>query len=285
MEHLRFRLSPIFRRVLLTFSALAAVLLISLGSDSFGQAAATKSKASNHEWKQVSSFKFDWDGRGMASISLEIPSQWKDPGDFTRIRISTPGRDDFVLTEKNGWVRYGSEEASLARELKKRNLIRSDYVLALKARENRTLIFLFGYSYASSPGSLDVLELAEDGRPRTALHRDEFGLKAILDLDGDGLAEIVGFPCLSQEWGDGILTYDPFNVYTLGTSPAKPAQLSLPLSKAYNLEHYYGWAGAECSEELAVVLHPPKGGKPVVVPAKEAEKMMSPKPKRQRVNP
>ena len=109
-------------------------------------------------------------------------------------------------------------------------------------------MFLFGYSYASSPGSLDVLEVSNKGQPGIVLHRDEFGLKEIRDLDGDGLADIVGYPCLSQAWGNGLLTYDPFNVYKLGASPALPANLSLPLSKSYNLKHYYGWAGAKCSE-------------------------------------
>jgi hypothetical protein len=104
-------------------------------------------------------------------------------------------------------------------------------------------------------------------------HRDEFGLSDLRDLDGDGLAEIVGYPCLSQEYGNGLLTYDPFNVYKLSNIPAVAAKLSLALSKSYNLKHYYGWAGAECSEKFAIVLHPPRGGKPLVVTATEAERM------------
>jgi hypothetical protein len=54
--------------------------------------------------------------------------------------------------------------------------------------------------------------------------------------------------------------------------------LSLPLSKTYNLKYYYGWAGAQCSEDIAVVLHPPKGGKPRVMSTKEAEKLTEKKP-------
>ena len=214
----------------------------------------------------------------MASVVIDIPSKWNNPGDFTRIRISTPGQKEFVLTNENGWVKYVSDEASLSSELKKTNLIRSGYVLGLRAKESRTLLFLFGYSYASSPGSLDVLEVSNNGPIRVILHRDEFGLKELRDLDGDGLAEIVGYPCLSQQWGNGLLTYDPFNVYALGVSAGVPAKISLPLSKAYNLKHYYGWAGAKCSEEFAVVLHPPNGGKPIVVSAKEAEKMTAKQP-------
>jgi hypothetical protein len=62
-------------------------------------------------------------------------------------------------------------------------------------------------------------------------------------------------------------------VYRLSNAPGENARLSIPLSKRYNLKHYYGWAGPKCSEDIAVVLHPPKGGKPIVVSAKEAQEL------------
>jgi len=230
--------------------------------------------------KTVSAFRFDWDGQKDVQVVLEIPASWSDPGDFTRVRIRIPGQKEFTLTNKKGWVKFGSEVASASPEvLKATNLADSKYVLALKAADKRTLLFLFGYSYASSPGSLDVLELSNDGQPRVVLHRNEFGLKEVRDLDGDGLAEIVGYPCLSQEFGNGLLTYDPFNVYMLGATSASPSTLSLPLSKTYNLQHYYGWAGAQCSEDTAVILHPHNGGKPRVMSTKEAEKLTGSNPR------
>jgi hypothetical protein len=61
-------------------------------------------------------------------------------------------------------------------------------------------------------------------------------------------------------------------------SDAITATLSLPLSKDYNLKHYYGWAGAKCREDIAVVLHPPQGGKSLVMSAQKAEKLDSRKP-------
>ena len=96
----------------------------------------------------------------MASVVIDIPSKWNNPGDFTRIRISTPGQKEFVLTNENGWIKYVSDEASLSSELKKTNLIRSVNALGLKAKES--------------------------GRIRVILHRDEFGFKELRDLDGDG---------------------------------------------------------------------------------------------------
>lgn len=224
------------------------------------------------KWRQVSEFTFDWDTHPNVRIVLSIPSPWDDPGDFTRVSVLVPGRKDVVFTNETGWVKYATEATSA--EVKKyKNIVPSEYVFALKANPNRTLLLLLGYGYASSPGSLDVLEISKDGDTRRVLHGDELGLKELRDLDGDGLAEIVGYPCLSQEWGNGLLTYDPFNVYRLSNAPGENARLSIPLSKRYNLKHYYGWAGPKCSEDIAVVLHPPKGGKPIVVSAKEAQEL------------
>src|ERR1700688_1330276 len=230
------------------------------------------------KWRQVSEFAFDSDSHPNVRIVFSIPSPWNDPGDFTRVSVLVPGRRAVVFTNKTGWVKYATEATS--EEVKKyKNIVPSEYVLAIKANPNRTLLLLLGYGYASSPGSLDVLEISKDGDTRRVLHRDELGLKELRDLDGDGLVEIVGYPCLSQEWGNGLLTYDPFNVYRLSNVPGRGATLSVPLSKSYNLKHYYGWAGPECSENIAVVLHPPKGGRPVVVTAKEAQELTEPKPR------
>ncbi|WP_109489281.1 hypothetical protein [Occallatibacter savannae] len=244
--------------------AVIAVITCFIAGSDFGQIS----------WNRVSSFAFDWDGHKGVRVVLEIPPSRTDPGDFTRIRVLVPGQQDFTLSSKEGWVKYGSEEASASPGIRGvTNLLGSPYVLALKIAQNRTALFLLGYSYASSPGSLDVLEISDTGQPTVVLHREELGLKEVRDLDGDGLSEIVGYPCLSQEFGNGLLTYDPLNVYTFGTALASRAALSVPLSKSYNLKHYYGWAGAKCSEDFAVVLHPPKGGKPLVMTTKEAEKL------------
>ena len=156
-------------------------------------------------WKRVSFFTFNWNGHMGVQVIFEIPTTLSDPGDFTRVRIRVPGQKEFFVTNDNGWVKYGSEEASASPVvLKMENCVQSKYVLALKATDERTLLFLLGYSYASSPGSLDVLDLSDDGRPRIALHRDELGLLELRDLDGDGITEIVGYPCLSQEFGNGL---------------------------------------------------------------------------------
>jgi hypothetical protein len=231
------------------------------------------------KWKRVTAFKFDWNGHKDVQVVLEIPAPWGDPGDFTRIRIRVPEQREFTLSNKNGWVRYDSDAASASQDVRKlANLVPTKLILASRAAGNRTVLILFGYSYASSPGSLDVIELSDAGQPRLVLHQDEFGLQGVRDLNADGVAELIGYPCLSQEFGNGLLTYDPFHVYELGVTSATPATMSLPLSKAYNLKHYYGWAGDRCREDVAVILHPPKGGKPLLMSTAEAERLTSGKP-------
>jgi len=226
------------------------------------------------KWSRVSSFKFNWDNHPDVRVTLEIPTSWNDPGDFTRILISVPGKQLFVLTNKEGWVKYAAQEAVVSPEVAKKNVVDSEYLLALRATgHDRLLLFLIGYAYASSPGTLDVIEISPSGQPRVILHRDELGLAGFHDLDGDDVAEIVGRPCLSQVFGNGLITYDPLHVFKLAVEPGGRAMLSLPLTKSYNLAHYYGWAGPVCSEKYAVVLHPPKGGRPVVTTLEKAEQM------------
>jgi hypothetical protein len=43
-----------------------------------------------------------------------------------------PGRNDFVLTNESGWIKYSPDAIDLPKELWKKNLIRSEYVLAVK---------------------------------------------------------------------------------------------------------------------------------------------------------
>jgi hypothetical protein len=230
------------------------------------------------QWRQAAAYQFDWDGHRNVQVVLERRVQ-DGPDTFARLRIRAPGQKEFTLSNANAWVPYASEEASRSPKVRVLpNLITSKYVLVLKAAENRAVLTLFGKSYGSSPGSLDVLELSPSGDPRVVLHREKFGLEDFRDLDGDGVAEMVGYPCLSQGFGNGLLTYDPFNVYKLDLNVAITATLSLPLSKEYNLKHYYGWTGAKCSEDIAVVLHPPRGGKPLVMSTRQAEKLVSGKP-------
>ena len=228
-------------------------------------------------WKHVATiFGQGCSGR---TFVLEIPVDWDAAGDFSRLRIQSPEMAEFVLTSDNGWTKYRDSIPSALRS-RSRNLVNSEYlycVSVLFGKANHTLLFVIGWAYASSPGSVHVIELESNRAPVVVFQKDEFEVRDLIDLNGDGRPEIVGLPCLSQEWGDHLLTYAPSHVYILPSGIAEKAMFSDLLSRLYNTQHSYGWAGKDCSDKLAVVLHPPGGGKPRIMEARDAEKLSSAK--------
>jgi|SRR5271166_829868 len=208
---------------------------------------------------------------------LEVPVHSEGPGDFTRLRILTPGHRDFVLRDEDGLVNYRKDICSFdVGVCKKKNLVTSDHVLILPVA-GRDFLFVFGYAYASSPGSFHVLALNGFAVPFELLSLKEFEFVDLMEADSDRSSTIVGKKCLSQEWGHDFLTYDPYSVYRLPKSQSGRATYSLESSKQYNLTHYYGWVGPDCSEDYAVVLHPPGQKKPIIMKSKEAEKLFEQK--------
>jgi hypothetical protein len=73
--------------------------------------------------------------------------------------------------------------------------------------------------------------------------------------------------------GEDFETYAPIQVYKIPHPITGRALLSVPLSRRYNLQHSYCWAGKYCDEQKLVILHPRGGGKPVILPEAEARKL------------
>jgi hypothetical protein len=223
-------------------------------------------------WTVAEEFDFDWERNG-------IPAHFKIEQNMAeqmcRLTIGIKGQPDFVVQDDETiWVELskGFEKQFLS---KNTNLAPSVYVYSLapsQSADHKPLLLLTTWAYASDPGKLYVLGLDSSGHPKVLLST-LFDITEFHDLDGDGTAEIAGRPCFSQSSGNDVFSYDPFHVYQLQSSPEMELKLSLPLSQEYNLKNYYGWAGPDCSEKLAVVLHPPAGGKPVIVTSDEARKM------------
>ncbi len=236
----------------------------------------TSSALAQTQWKRVETLRYDWAAAGKpATFILEIPSSYDGGGEFTRVRILTPGHPEFVLLDEDGLTNLKDtcEYKKKVGLCKKPNLASSDRLFFSRLPSGRTLLFVFGWAYASSPGSFHALALDSKGMPHEILSLKEFDLDDMIDVDGDGIPEFVGKKCFSQEWGNHLLTYDPYSVYKLPSSPSEAATYSLDLSKLYNLKNYYGWAGRDCREDVAVVLHPPHGGNPIIAASKEAERI------------
>ncbi len=204
------------------------------------QGEASAAASAQITWKQVSSFRFDWDRYKDVQVTLEMPSSWNDAlgdppiGDFQRVRIAIPAKKEFVF--EGDWV-GGLRELRYLKAYPvhdAKNLVESKDLLALKAAQDRTLLFMFGWAYASNPGSLEILELSDDGEPRIIFDQKNFQLTDFRDLDGDGVAEIVGLPDFAQCASETDCDKVPFDVYHLASVAGGKAELSTPLSETYN---------------------------------------------------
>lgn len=203
---------------------------------------------------------------------LEFPNYPEGPDGVTRLTIVMPNGHMFSVDYLDPFDKIS--DAFIVHSALAENLARSEYFYfspLLRNKWGTPALMLFGYAYASSPGTLDIYELDSLGVPRRVFHRN-FSLVAIQDLSHDGHYELIGKHTISQMWGKCFLTYDPFTVYSLPSSGTGQATLSLKLSRSYNLKHYYGWAGPNSSEKLTVVLCA-KGGKPLIMSARKAERL------------
>jgi len=236
-------------------------------------AASPQDRTKLKDWATVEEFDFDWQGNGKPT---HFKIEQSEEEQVARLTITIQGQQDFVLDNDDAWDQFKNDFTAEEDFLSKnKNLAASKYAYILspsKSERSRPWIFLVTPEYGSDPGNLFVLGLDSSAHPKVML-KTTFHIKEFRDLDGDGVAEIAGLPCFSQSWNSNMLTYDPLHVYKLQTTPQPELKLSLPLSQEYNQKHYYGWAGPDCSEELAVVLHPPGGGKPVIMKTEEAKKL------------
>lgn len=286
-------MNPFFSRIFVLGPLITALLLGIAGCKSDPRAAASAIPAPSStpvaavpasgpqdrtklkDWGIAEEFDFDWQGNGQpAHFKLEQSAEEQ----VSRLTISIKGQKEWVLENDDVWEEFARDFLKAEDFLKKnKNLAASKYAFILAPSPSaRPWILLVTPQYGSDPGTLFVLALDSSGRPEIIL-KATLHIKEFRDLDGDGVAEIAGQPCFSQSWSDNLLTYDPLHVYKLETTPKPEVKLSLPLSQDYNLKHYYGWAGPDCSEALAVVVHPPGGGKPVIMKTEEAKKMLEKK--------
>lgn len=223
---------------------------------------------SQSNWQVIETTTFEWNkSSGSQTFILE-----KRNDDEFRLRIQTRGQPDFLLPIAYAVVRLDNE--LLDKQLVADNLLSSSYLYIspkLRDRSGRPMLLAFGEPMGSDPGSLNIVALNQRAAPIVVFSSETFQLTAIKDLDGDNRSEFVGLHCLSQEWGTCMTTYDPYSVYHLDDRSGKAVR-SLALSKAYNLKNYYGWAGPNCSEQIAVVKCAPKG-KPRVMSAKRAKQL------------
>ena len=207
------------------------------------------------KWQVIDQSELRWvPGQGAYGVAIDQPT--RGPGsthEWQRIRIRTP--DGRVFETRSGpgpLVRV--REASLDSSLFLDNEAKSPFLyLSPKLRNpsGTPMLILFGWAYASNPGSLMVFSLDRTGFPIEAFSTNEFDLTSIKDLDGDGIPELIGRPTLSQCGGCDRCSYDPYAVYRFLDAGAGKATYSVGLSQKYNEAHYV-WAGPTASEQIVV---------------------------------
>jgi len=225
-------------------------------------------QSNSSTWQAIETTTFNWTKHGPHTFVLESNSG-NEPE--LRLRIKIKDKPDAIVSVPGGIIKLNGE--TMDQGLTADNLLHSAYLyLTPKLHDSagRPMLILFGEAFASDPESLRILALDKNDSMIEVFKSDSFRLTALIDLDGDGRSEIVGQHCFSQRWGTCFLTYDPYSVYRIQTGTSLKASLSLALTKSYNLKHYYGWAGPDCSEEIAVVQCAPKG-EPRVMSAKRAK--------------
>ncbi|HEX8161842.1 MAG TPA: hypothetical protein VF538_08225 [Pyrinomonadaceae bacterium] len=225
-------------------------------------------------WRVVETVGHDWRHAGERyTFLVEKPPNNTASGDPTRLRIRVPGKPEFVLLDEGGINQIGGELAN--KRLAAKNLLRSPYLYLspdLKSPQGLPMLIVFGWAHAGSPGSIHVLALDADGYPSEVFAAESLVLADLADVDGDGRREIVGKNYDSEGLVECLSTYNPYAVYRLPPSGAGKAKYSLALSRAYNLKHYYGWAGATYREDVFVD-RCARRGRPRLISAKRAHRI------------
>jgi len=172
--------------------------------------------------------------------------------DFPRLRVRGPHGE--LRVDAEGGLVSLKHGLIMDKRLMRDNVLKSKtFYLSphFKDATGAPLVIVLGMAFASDPGSIRVVALPADGKPRLAFSNDTFEPSEIADLDGDGLYELIGRPSYSQSYSDCMKTYDPFAVYSVA---GKTLRYSEDLSRRYNQQHYYGWAGPKASEKVAIIL-------------------------------
>ena len=116
----------------------------------------------------VETIEYDINGDKMKIIIEKIDSwfclndngriDWNDPGDFHRIKIEYKNMC-YTFFNSGGWDKPRPYDFRYVSNFTKYNKIKSDYLVLTKNNED-FLLFAFGYTYASEPGLLSIINLS-----------------------------------------------------------------------------------------------------------------------------
>ena len=174
------------------------------------------------------------------SINIYHLDEWNDPGDFHKISVLYSSGNKLDIYNTGDWVNLDSIQLQ---EFQSKNILTSKRILVTTTAD-RTLLVVFGYSYASTPGKLTIIELSPKN-PKI-LFQDNFELMSLNDLNNDNLIEAIGLRYYAEFYEGAIdspillQSYKPYHVFEIGTDSLI---LNVELSEEYNNKNYYGFFG------------------------------------------
>ncbi len=209
-------------------------------------------------WRVVEHTRVTW---RLGAPPYELLLEEDDSADYTslggRILIKMAGRPVFVFTDTAGPNPFRTVAAALPQDLARRNPITSaHFYLAADLRSSRGMPLLLAFlgQYVDNAGPTLFLGLDATGYP-LVIARADIDIRAITDLNGDGVPEVVARQSWSELVGgvDGcaLTTYNPLAVHRLAGRPVSSLQEDSTLTRRYNQEHYV-WAGPHPPEDIAV---------------------------------
>lgn len=114
--------------------------------------------------------------------------KWTDPGEFHRIKISISGGKEMILLNTSGWME-NNFLAEYDKDFNNENMIKSEYITIKRASDENILIFISGYTYASTPGLLTIVNIYNNDNPILIfnLNTELFNFK---DYNKDGVKDL-----------------------------------------------------------------------------------------------
>lgn len=244
------------------FILIGLVLIISACSEKKSQI--QKILFSDQVWEEggyspVENISFEIDNDGIVdTISVFSINNWSDPGDYQEIDIKASSGTLTRMYNLGDWINLEKEQADRFRSI---NKTKSERFLVADISKDKTLLIIFGYSYASSPGTLTIIDLNK-GNPIPIL-QTEFELQQIEDIDNDGTLEIIGLKYYCEDccYEDSISTGMTYMPYYVLKFQEDTIVVDVNLSESYNINNYAGFFGLDYDRDNRyLTIHPKTQG-------------------------
>ena len=133
---------------------------------------------------------------------------WEDPGDFLKFELADKKTGEILIDEINidGWVNFG-DNYQVPDSLLVKNKLKSNKFLWLEINK-KNYLFMVGWMYASSPGTMTVVDLDE----KIICVNKKFKITGIEDHNQDGAMDLLGKVSITE---DAVIDIQGENIINL----------------------------------------------------------------------